>query len=544
MEEVQITTEQVPGDQLVPVQGIPLQQSIHPLAEYLSDEKGLYGIRINHPSMPMEICVRPDKLKIRSYTQLWMHCIPRKTKEGSLEQLMVDRLVSAIKITKHPEFVGILHPKYLGKEDCRKFFAIPWYSRRIINGMWKKILAEAADQDALKLCKRFHISRRRDIYVAACTSLRARQLIEAFPFLGAQLYHNATTNTMVEDGEKLKTIAAAVRVPWAMRKIKPGAVHALPAMGDNWRFFKDHPDIIHAYFPQQTMRQYRWLMLLSMTVGNQYRCWLMKNLPTDQKLQVLIEDAQLLRDWYNDGQFLIGDPARVHELPRCTWETAKERSVEWHRTVAERFARNNALLNEEARLEALKPFPEPWLPGQVENTLGEPLTDIIGFRIHEYSIVPLTTGAMLEEEGLRMHHCVAGYASYVKSGSCYIYSVRKGDKSIATIELCRGNAKKRYDWQPDWLYPPGPADPISPNIKTSTVYEYGVRQMRGPCNAEVHHSIKGMVNRWLESENRRCLESGKSLSMLQQDSEEASYLAAQQVQLYQAGLLEPWRRLG
>jgi hypothetical protein len=53
-----------------------------------------------------------------------------------------------------------------------------------------------------------------------------------------------------------------------------------------------------------------------------------------------------------------------------------------------------------------------------------------------YDFLPLETAADLAEEGRRMRHCAANYAQRVTSGASYVFSMRKGERRLATLEVC------------------------------------------------------------------------------------------------------------
>lgn len=52
-----------------------------------------------------------------------------------------------------------------------------------------------------------------------------------------------------------------------------------------------------------------------------------------------------------------------------------------------------------------------------------------------YRFLPLQTPEELREEGERMANCVGSYAGKVASGACLIYSIRRGGKRVATMEI-------------------------------------------------------------------------------------------------------------
>ena len=162
--------------------------------------------------------------------------------------------------------------------------------------MLKRLIAEAAEPNALKLARRFHPVVRENIYRAAAISQRASQLIDAFPLLGIAIYsppedhrqvdleddeefnlddnelkpeHDGEVNLeddgelnlegdneswwnkapdavkMVERGVRLKEIASFMDVPMWARKLKPAVAH----------LFWHVPDDLHCYLPEKTWEQ-------------------------------------------------------------------------------------------------------------------------------------------------------------------------------------------------------------------------------------------------------------------------------------------------
>lgn len=60
-----------------------------------------------------------------------------------------------------------------------------------------------------------------------------------------------------------------------------------------------------------------------------------------------------------------------------------------------------------------------------------------------YRFLPLQTPGELSEEGDSMNNCVESYAGKVAAGSCLIYSIRRGGKRVATMEITPCLAQKR-----------------------------------------------------------------------------------------------------
>ena len=52
--------------------------------------------------------------------------------------------------------------------------------------------------------------------------------------------------------------------------------------------------------------------------------------------------------------------------------------------------------------------------------------------------MPIKDNKELVAEGESMRHCIGGYGFNVVNGHCYIYTIRRKGKSIATLELRRG----------------------------------------------------------------------------------------------------------
>jgi hypothetical protein len=69
-----------------------------------------------------------------------------------------------------------------------------------------------------------------------------------------------------------------------------------------------------------------------------------------------------------------------------------------------------------------------------------------------------------------MHHCIGTYVDAVRSGGCYVYSVRQADKRIATFTLVH----------------------CAVSVELS--------QIRGPCNAQVPEKTVAAVRRWLHAQ--------------------------------------------
>lgn len=75
-----------------------------------------------------------------------------------------------------------------------------------------------------------------------------------------------------------------------------------------------------------------------------------------------------------------------------------------------------------------------------------------------FEFVPLRSALALGEEGKAMHHCVASYSRDVLTGLSRIFSVRRNDQRVATMEIVFRDREPRG---------------------------YRISQLKGPCNASV-----------------------------------------------------------
>jgi PcfJ-like protein len=328
-----------------------------------------------------------------------------------------------------------------------------------LNGMLKRLIAETAEPNALRLARRFNPIVRENIYRGAAISHRALQLIDVFPVLGMAVYFppggegdpwwNKAPDAikMVDRGVKLNQIASFMDVPMWARKLKPAVAH----------WFCYMPDELHWYLPEKTWEQRLWLRAFkSRGTGNpdfatndpDFAYWSAKNaLKIGNRIRPVLDFLSDMNDWLKEAK---------REEPRCitrpfspdmSWETVRQETELWHEAIAKCEAAKSGYK-----------IPAPWYPA------GE---------INGYQIVPLDSLEELWKEGHLMHHCVGTYDHHVAAGRCYLYSVRQGDTRIATVELVKNKGK------------------VQP------------RQMRAACNAQPPKKVKLAVRKWVKQEINR-----------------------------------------
>jgi hypothetical protein len=313
--------------------------------------------------------------------------------------------------------------------------------------MLKRLIAEAAEPDALKLARQFHPLVRENVYRAAAISKRASQIFDVFPLLGIAIYcpyrkdegdswwNKASDGAaMVERGAKLNQVAAFMDVPMWTRKLKPAVAH----------WYDNVPNNLHCYLPEKTWEQRLWLRAIKSRGADNpdFAYWIARNvLNIGNRIYPVLGLLSDMNDWVSEAK---------RERPRCitrpfspdmSLETVRNENELWHQAIANRKAAKSKYK-----------IPAPWYPaGQVNG----------------YQIVPLVTAEELSKEGRAMHHCAGAYDYRVASGKCYLYSVRQGDKRVATVELVRDRGK------------------VAPV------------QIKAACNSEPPKDVKVAVRKWI-----------------------------------------------
>jgi hypothetical protein len=306
-------------------------------------------------------------------------------------------------------------------------------SLHVINDLIGKAI-EVADADAVKAARRFTLAHRERIYRAAVLNPRAQQLIETFPVLAMVIYSDhwrlspclslsefdpSAANLILKDladrksaaahlidcGARLRDVAAVMKIPMALRHIKPGVAHLATDV------FCEHPEFLN-FLPATTPKQRIWLLAVnwaSNRVNPDFGRWAAKHVPEipgrrDQEVASFISD---LADWVQaegpSRQFVIRPFQSSMSLKTMTML-----SDEWHKAVATTMDGPAAT------------FPPPWYSPA---------------KMGDYEIVPIDNSAALYREGAAMHHCVGTYTDKVQSGSLYVYGVHREGQRVATLAL-------------------------------------------------------------------------------------------------------------
>lgn len=150
------------------------------------------------------LVLRPDVIRASAVfpnkcRNTLLHTIGNRCWIGSYEWALLELMHSGA-LARNDRFIELREKeerraqrgKSLKRASRRLYSRIQWGQRKrqfiLLNGMLKRLIAEAADPVALQLARRFHPIARENIYRAAAISQRARQLIDVFPALGLVIY--------------------------------------------------------------------------------------------------------------------------------------------------------------------------------------------------------------------------------------------------------------------------------------------------------------------------------------------------------------------
>ena len=170
-----------------------------------------------------------------------------------------------------------------------------------------------------------------------------------------------------------------------------------------------------------------------------------------KKIKRIREKEEEIRDIYDFLENEYIDNGRDFDFENMTWQELKRLSDEWH--LENRWARDPYSRNY---------FKTKWKKSSIKNFSYEKDGKT-------WTIMEITTGRALHEEGEKMHHCVSFYADSCIRGGRIIFSVRYkigengSEKKIATVE-------------------------ISGEMK--------LVQARGPCNASVGNETAEIIKIW------------------------------------------------
>lgn len=272
--------------------------------------------------------------------------------------------------------------------------------------------------------RRYHRSYRRRLRKMSKTSPRLGDLIYTFPgaaFALASGYGTpdarGATVALVKEGADLRTVAACLGLPYWLRLLPPEAFgEPLPPVPAIDGFDRQVGNLVPKA-PDAAAMWLRWLIRAQAVGGDDFAVWLAGQ-------RIYVADA--------------GNTVPVTALAAYVWYSATPRSVAgglittpWQRSM---------------RLKAASAATREWVGRIVFGYCRADIRSVEGWlrphKVNGYRIVPLLDPDALRDEGNRMHNCVADYAHAVDAGRCFIYGIRRGNRSVATMEVVAGRGRK------------------------------------------------------------------------------------------------------
>ncbi len=272
-----------------------------------------------------------------------------------------------------------------------------------------------------KQIRRFAKGYQRRLRKLVKTSSRLGDLLYSFPaaafaVVSGHADHNRRGEAvrLVKDGASLKRVSVVLRLPYWTRRLPPEAFTAeLMSLPDSEAFKRRIVNLIPRD-PESTAMWLTWLQAARDACDEDFALWI-----AGQRI-------------YGTGWrgYLTGTP--ILPLATYAWfsvhedEPARRLMVDpWHQNMGLGAAINNMVGWFDRLLLDLTLADRKRGPGRYSKRRAA----------NRYTLVPLLTARDLFEEGEAMNHCVATYASAVAQGHCKIFSVRRGGRRVATLEL-------------------------------------------------------------------------------------------------------------
>jgi hypothetical protein len=220
----------------------------------------------------------------------------------------------------------------------------------------------------------------------------------------------------IQRGERLRTVMAAVGIPYPLRKLS-ASILSPSARGAVYALKNVNPSTIAQIIPTKSGDQRKWFMGFNAFVRRfDRRNWIS---PTNVMLEWAAQQiAQALPHHGEAGDvadYLIDN--RSAQFQDWSWPRAMLEVTRWHDRIA---------------LEKrLPPGIEP--ETCIDYSDWPEHAEIAGFEFFK-----LATPSALMEEGRRMRHCVASYVPDVMNGSSSVFSVRHEMRRVATLQVAKG----------------------------------------------------------------------------------------------------------
>lgn len=267
------------------------------------------------------------------------------------------------------------------------------------------------------LATRFEASTRREVRRLLRASPRVAEMASVCPavvhVLAARVAPVAArrkARRQIEDGASLKAVAATLGLPLWLRRLPPEAFSgAVPPLPDGEAFARR----IAARLPDRPGKAGRWLNSVAFAAA-----------AADEAFAVWTAEQAAFHDSEASPRsfailaayawFSRQPQTRAHELIVVPWRS--EIAFDTALCAAKSWFNRMCLVLQ---------LP----PGVLTDTWLEP-SEAMGYRF-----VPLLDHAALIEESRAMHNCADQYSERLSREKCRLFSVRRGDSRIATLEI-------------------------------------------------------------------------------------------------------------
>ena len=305
--------------------------------------------------------------------------------------------------------------------------------------------------------RRYNRGYRRRLRKMARSSSRLSDLLYTFPAAafviaghGGNPLARAEAARLVKDGASLRKVGKVLGLPGWTRRLPPETFNeAFGNLPDSDRFNRSIVNLI----PDEAGKVavwFSWLIRADQYCDEDFALWLARQkisfLP-DERPDILLPLAAWV--W-----FCRNGKTRARGLIETPW------------TAQTGFAK---------AIEATRGWIVRLLLDDCHDSSRQIGRWLVPQKASGYRIIPLRKRDELADEGRLMHNCVADYATAVAAGNCLIYSVRRGNNHVATLEIKPHHAMG--------------GTPV-------------VAQLLGPHNDEVDEAITRAVDGWLKRQGR------------------------------------------
>lgn len=256
--------------------------------------------------------------------------------------------------------------------------------------------------------------------LSACARIapRVAQLQHSFPLLFSMLASQYGPAAQREEairatvnGAPLKSVAAILQVPLALRHVPP---EACPRSLHNHTWTKDAGRHLRPFIPEEPEKIRCWLEAVFFAArlgGEDIGLWFARQTEpykfNEAPLRLLF--PIILYAWISQHQPKLLGTA----MP---WTSATSAN-----TAVNRCQHWTGYLFDAAAMGAFG-IADPWIPKTF---------------IDDHIILPLTTIEAISEEAAAWRNCLRDYVYLVADGTCRLFSIRKQDQRVAVIEVTR-----------------------------------------------------------------------------------------------------------